>query len=1151
MHRTTDDKDNAELGTQILAAIRRAMARTEQAGKAQPIFGEGGERSFRSWLKDFLLVSVMAWPSAKVRIGEEFDVILLDDFDKAVVTIETKEPLRKAPKTERETFKARLSKLPTLRTAYFTNGQEWDRLDLGSPKGVQQVLGKASLSITGAATEEAESFFTPLRADRHSGFRARNRSAVTRASPHIMEQLARDLDEAVREIADVLFRAYESLEEGCGGPSIQGLTRDIFDDWCQRSLQVSVSQILAAIAPILANPDVKRTELTAELRGQGFTPQVAEQTADRLLALGLSERKDHQSLRQALADSYRDSVSKLCAQSAHLILARSLLYRIGEDQGLWQILLSGDSLEAYLAEQQGSVAPEPFPALARLEDCRRRLENVLPTVYQLSDLDWWRVTDDKKTSLSVSQHAAVDQCDREINVAVTRTLRMLDGYQLDRVDADVWRNVYQHYLPDDERQRLGGFYTPEVLVEFILDAAGYVPDCVGLCSQRVIDLACGSGAFVNAAAARLLEHLSRPMDCHADLQRSRSHRPEWQAAQARLDYVLSHLHAIDLHPFAAFLTTINLTFLVLPLYAGVKRQNPGLALDVRVYSADSLEDPKENWQMAFDFHKLNSRMQLTATSFERYRIALTEPFDLVVGNPPWGGVLKGPLAPVYDEDKKKRFKEHFPNSATGKYDIYGLFMERASQVLRPGGRFALVTQDTYLDKEWARALRAFLASQTQIPLVVDLNPFGQLFFGRMNTPCVTAIDMRKPSKSQCVAVNTTPVKFTERSSQERRAKVLATVREAIAALNEGTEVRGGLASAVRIPQRTLAETAFSGWVLTSRVSRPKFREGWYRLTDILEPRQGVTPGGCLDVFLMQAEEAERLGLEPDLVHKAIKTRETDRWKPEWQGKVILYPYILANGVGMGAFELRDSSLGDALNFEIALDDWERELKRGRPLDNSAARELLEHRIGLGLVEFRQAARYLTGRYSRLEGRVFKKKRLEKFGRRWYEHLWPRDPELMLQNERLVSPRLTRNVRFSLDLEGFLADDSCLFLLPTEPTRAKREALRRALSRILGRPVQDVDLLRYCLAFANSSVAQQALLRRRPTPRGYYQVSEAFLAEIPVAVSQNAENAETILRLVAEIMRTPDHDERRPLEEELDATVLQALGVGPNKAQPGV
>ena len=1147
MRRANDEKDSAEFGTKILAAIGRAMSRTEQAGKAQPIFGEGGERSFRGWLKDFLLVSVMAWPSAKVRIGEEFDVILLDDFDKAVVTIETKEPFHRASKAEREIFTARLFKLPTLRTAYFTNGQEWDRLDLCSPKGAQQVLAKASLAIATAAPEEAESFFAPMRADRHSGFRARDRSAVTRSSPHIMEQLARDFDEAVREIADVLSRAYERLEGGLAGATIQKLTRDIFDDWCLRSLQVPISQILAAIAPILANPDVKRSEITAELRGQGFTPQTAEETADRLLALGPSERKDQQFLRQSLAYLYTDSVCKLCAQSAHLILARCLLYRIGEDQGLWQVLLSGDSLEAYLAEQQNSVAPEPLPALARLEDCRRRLENVLPTVYQLSDLDWWRVTDDKKAPLGVSQRAAVDQCDREINIAVTWTLRMLDGYQLDRVDADVWRNVYQHYLPEDERQRLGGFYTPEVLVDFILDVAGYVSGAPGLCSKRIIDLACGSGAFVNAAAARLLEHLSQPMDCHADLQRTRNRRSDWQMAQAKLDYVLSNVHAIDLHPFAAFLATINMTFLVLPLYAEIESQNRGLALDIRVYSADSLEDPHKTQQMAFGFHKLNSRMQLTATSFERYRSVLAEAFDFVVGNPPWGGVLKGPLAPVYDDEKKRRFKEQFPNSTTGKYDVYGLFMERASQVLRPGGRFALVTQDTFVDKEWARGLRAFLASQTQIPLIVDLNPFGQLFFGRMNTPCVMVVDMRKPSKSRCVAVNTTPVKFTEKGSQERRAKVLAMVHEAIAASNEGREARGGLASAVCIPQRTLAETASGGWVLTSSVSSPKFKEGWYKLTDILEPRQGVTPGGCLDVFLMRAEEAERLCLEPFLVHKAIKTRETDRWRPAWERRVILYPYVVEKARPVPAFRVgkEHPGLGDALNIDVMFDERERAIRRGRPLDIACVRDIVEHRIAVNLVKFPNTARYLAPHYQRLEARVFEKKSIRDMGKQWYEYHRPRDPELMLQKERLVSPSLTRSVRFSLDLEGFLADHACLFLLLTEPTRAKREAVRQALSRILDRPVQDADLLRYCLAFANSSVAEQALLRRRPTPKGYYQVSEAFLAEIPVAVPQNAEDAEMILGLVAEIMRTPDHDERRPLEEELDATVLQVLGMGPS------
>ena len=56
----------------------------------------------------------------------------------------------------------------------------------------------------------------------------------------------------------------------------------------------------------------------------------------------------------------------------------------------------------------------------------------------------------------------------------------------------------------------------------VLDLAEYVPDSEGLCQRDVFDPACGSGAFVVTAAARLLQHLSLDLPCHkALLERAR------------------------------------------------------------------------------------------------------------------------------------------------------------------------------------------------------------------------------------------------------------------------------------------------------------------------------------------------------------------------------------------------------------------------------------------------------------------------------------------------------------------------------------------------------------------------------------------------------------------------------------------------------
>ena len=82
------------------------------------------------------------------------------------------------------------------------------------------------------------------------------------------------------------------------------------------------------------------------------------------------------------------------------------------------------------------------------------------------------------------------------------------------------------------------------------------------------------------------------------------------------------------------------------------------------------------------------------------------------------------------------------------------------------------------------------------------------------------------------------------------------------------------------------------------------------------------------------------------MHRAIKTRETDRWHPKWQGRVLLYPYVLENDQATPAFNVKHPKLKDALYFETVRDDWEREIRRGRPLDNASTRDVLEHRIAL-------------------------------------------------------------------------------------------------------------------------------------------------------------------------------------------------------------
>jgi hypothetical protein len=1085
-------------------------------------------------------VAVLGWPDERVKVGERFDILLLDEFDRPVVTIETKAPYHRSSKEEQKTFRERLSFYATLRAAYFTNGPEWDRLDLVSLEGQQTIHEQVSLEISQASAELAESFFAPLRGDRYSEWGKRNRSLVTQAQPHILEGLARDLDSIVLDLAEFFIALFASYEQRHGGTTVRDLTRSIFDDWCRRSLQVAPQQVLNSVIPLLQNREIQRETLASSLRELGFLPSQSSSAADRLLVLHPEERLDSEHIRHALTPLYHDQIKKLSAQSAHVLLARILVYRIGEDMGLFDTILGGEALETALTQGRDSIAAEPMPALYILESVRRRMISILPVVYQLSDLDWWRVPEEKKPGMEPDNRAFAERKEQELDQLITRALRIMDGYHFAQVDADVWRNVYQNYLPEEERQRIGGFYTPQELVEFILDQAGHVPETEGLCHKKVIDPACGSGAFVNAAAARLLKHMEMPLPCHHE--GSGKLIPKWEKQRVILETVLEHIHAVDTHPFAAFLTTLNLTFLMLPVYANVRKHNPTFPLDFRVFVADSLEKPDEESLAPDMFEQLNSRIQLTATSYDRFRALTDTRFDLVCGNPPWGGVLKGPLAPVFEERKKQRFKREFPNAATGKYDIYGLFMERAVQLLAEGGRFAMVTQDTYLDKEWAKGLRQFLATNTTVQMIIDLNPFGQLFFKAMNTPAVTVFDKSIPGKGNFVAVISHHKNFKDIAPGNRRRYVLDTVTTCLETLTgRRRKITIDFATATRLPRQLLSDNAAKRWSLVSRDGFPEFKTDWFSIADVLEPRQGVTPGGCLEVFLMSEKQATSLKLEPELVHRAVKTKETERWHVNWEGRVLLYPYTIQNGEAIPAFAIKHKLLKDSLDFENALDDYERELRRGRALDNNTARNILEHRIALNLVKYPQAARYIVGSYTRMDGRIFKKRRMEAFGRRWYEYLWPRDPKLLLGVNRVISPSLAKEVRFALDIEGFLADHACQYLLATDKTFKRREELRQGLSHVLSREADDMEVLCYCLAFMNSPYAQETLVSgRRPTPKGSYQISEEYLKEIPVALPSTQEQAEEILFLVKELVSGTAGGQKAVFEARLSKLVMSLL-----------
>lgn len=1158
-HVTTSSINRALIsGESIHSCLRGILARCVKAGVRLDFPGEGGERRFRSWLVSDLVTGLFGWPGEKVVVGERFDIILQDADGFPVATIETKTPYRKASKKERLDFEKRLSGYGTLRTAFFTNGSEWERLDIFAPTGVLDIRERFELHLDNARSEETEAFFTPLFASRHFVTTPRStRHGVGRENPHILEALAADLDQSIKELTFFFRSLFIGLRDGKAGEQVRGVTLALFELWCQKALVTSPKQAAEHLVERFKKEDLKHQEIARNLVELGLAEPSITNVAEHLASMRRTEQQDFTAVIDGLWPSYHQAIENLCAQTAHVLLGRALLYRVGEDQNVFPRTLSGVQMEQALSMLPGTLLDTPPPAADLLNRVRAAMEDFLPTVYTLGEFDWWLVTPYSRSALAARERVWLRQMDIEFDRAGQRLLLILNGYFFGSVDVDVWRNVYQHYLPPEERQRIGGFYTHDNLVHMVLDLMDYSPNANGLCKLSFIDPACGSGAFVAGALGRLLAHFQLNLPCHAQLHKR--NLPIWKQAEQILAIIGENLHGVDLHPFAAFLTTLNVLFLVLPLYVKVRQNNRDFTLNLQVFSADSLEKREAQLLKPGLFESLNSRVRLTTDSYSRYQEMLEKQFDRLFGNPPWGGVLKGRLAPVYDTVKKHRFSHEFPSAAQGKYDIYGLFMERALQILKRGGRFGLLTQDTFIDKEWARGLRKLLSESACIRYIVDLNPFGQLFFNAMNTPCITVADNEVADDGECVAVLSRPPEgFKGLSSDKRRARVESTIRSALTQIVKKGRLEPisiDFARAARIPRSRLRETANGRWDLSGLSSGIDLPKRWNTVANLLEMRQGVTPGGCLDLFLMPEEKSQQLELEDTLVHEAIKSKNLCRWKVASERTVIFYPYLVTKDGAAPAFEIemyqidngklidqiRQAGLKDALDFDVQIDAREKEIVRQAGVNRSSATDLLQHRIALGLVAYPRAAAYLVEHYERLEGRIFKKRNIRTFARRWYEFLWPRDPTIMLAKKRILAPTLVKpnELRFALDTSGYLSDHACLYIQPTRKTGHLWRTLCSKLTQVLGHESDDGDALKYCLAFLNSDYAQMRLLTGHlPTPKGFYAITEEFLKEIPVPPPQSP-SATAIVDLVHRLVIATDPKKSTHLEGQL-ATFVNPL-----------
>lgn len=302
--------------------------------------------------------------------------------------------------------------------------------------------------------------------------------------------------------------------------------------------------------------------------------------------------------------------------------------------------------------------------------------------------------------------------------ALVDVLYALVPVPLGKLDADVLGGLYELYVDDIDRDRLGQFFTPRSVVRFMLDRAGYHgADGVFRLEgdrrepRKLLDFATGSGGFLVEAARRVIDEAGLDNHDERDLTDG-------------LAAILRGFHGGEISPFPYYLTEVNLLLQVSRLLGGLRAVgvNPVLpalgvvhadTLATRRAADQSIEGIEARSRADRGELERDERFDLVPLDREKReafeRMREDESFDLVVGNPPY--VFESNNKVLFD---RLRALPAWRDLYRGKSDYLYYFLLLAAEKVAPGGRLCVITPAGWMNAGNAEWLRERLARSLRL-----------------------------------------------------------------------------------------------------------------------------------------------------------------------------------------------------------------------------------------------------------------------------------------------------------------------------------------------------------------------------------------------------------------------------------------------------
>jgi type I restriction-modification system DNA methylase subunit len=244
-------------------------------------------------------------------------------------------------------------------------------------------------------------------------------------------------------------------------------------------------------------------------------------------------------------------------------------------------------------------------------------------------------------------------------------------------------------------------------------------------TTRIVDPACGSGAFLVAAFDYLHDEYTRVNNILADLSGG-----SYDVFDLDKEILNRNLYGVDLNAESIEITKLSLWLKT------AKRGKVLNSLDENIQCGNSLINDPAYTDKPFDWGQFAAAAQaknqdLFATPADN------NGFDVVLGNPPY--VRQELISPV-----KPYLEQHY-QVYNGVVDLYAYFFELGLNILKPGGRLGFISSSTFFKTSSGQNLRAYLTQHSSLDCIVDFKDL-QIFEGVTTYPAILILTKGKADK---------------------------------------------------------------------------------------------------------------------------------------------------------------------------------------------------------------------------------------------------------------------------------------------------------------------------------------------------------------------------------------------------------------------